>query len=377
MYYDFPIPQVNEADYEPNGTYTFVVYGGNGNPALEDEATFGGASVRLVTTTEIDPEPPHKPIIYDSSLEYFGNGVEAGFIPDWLNTVSQNIGVYYLESKGVAEWLEYAVVSGIDSPITEDDFQAVSGTLGTGTSGHRIDSADAVSSAAFAADGAYTVAFRIKDLNGSTSEYAVMYVLHDSTDPTVSDLRFYTDSTLTQELDSYTPKNSELSEYEDIGSFFGTAAYIAVDSDDASLSSAVYGRFTGTLTVEYALTEGAAPGPGAQWHNYAGYMTLPESGSDFTGTVWFRATDRAGNTTPAYLSSGKLMINTEQPEAISAVNIQRLVEGIPSAYVDAWSYEDVMFTLSGGASLNTTLDQYQYCYKIGEGEYSGWQDFQT
>jgi hypothetical protein len=109
MHIDFAIPDVSQ----PNGTYTFKVYGGNGNPVLADEDTYLEQSITLVTTYEIDPEPPNVPVIYQSSLDYYGDGSGGAYKPVWLRAMA-DIDVYYAETEGSAEWLEYAVYEGID-----------------------------------------------------------------------------------------------------------------------------------------------------------------------------------------------------------------------------------------------------------------------
>ncbi|NMA37193.1 MAG: hypothetical protein GX942_02675, partial [Papillibacter sp.] len=241
--------------------------------------------------------------------------------------------------------------------------------------GITIISANAILGDSFSEDGAYTIAFRIKDLNGSTSAYAVMYVLRDSTAPTLEDPQFYEDEDLQTLLSGYTLKNTERAKYSGIDHFFGQTAYIETTADDASLDTSVYGRFTGTLRLEYTISDGSAPAANAEWQDYNNYLAVPLSGNDFTGTVWFRATDRAGNTTPVYKDSGRLMVNLNAPQAISSVNIQRIIDGSPEAYTDVWSDDDILYTLTCAELSDTDLDQFQYSYKVGEGEYSDWYDF--
>ncbi|NCC66584.1 MAG: hypothetical protein EOM14_00110, partial [Clostridia bacterium] len=363
MYADFTIPSVDD----PNGTYTFVVFGGNGNAALPDGDTAAGHSVALVTTTEIDPDPPQIPVIDSESLDYYGNGEGEDYRAVWLRDMA-DIDVSFMETRGATEWLEYAVKSGVDASFEDADFIKVIDTDASGNPGSVMSCPGAVAAAEFSADGAYTVAFRTADGAGRVSGSVFMLVLRDTTAPEISAVRFIDASSA--EVTPYTPKNSDL--YTHIDALFGQQVFVQGESADNSADDR-YGAYKGTVTVQYAVTDGAEPDGNAVWLAYTDPVDVLGEASEFSGSVWFRASDEAGNATAAaaYTASGKLLVNTAQPTSVSA-SAERVGGAAPT---DEWSPEDVLFTLSGGTSSDTVLDQYQYAYKAGSGSYGSWTDF--
>ncbi|NCB52320.1 MAG: hypothetical protein EOM54_10615, partial [Clostridia bacterium] len=364
MYGQFTLPPMDD----PNGTYTFIVYGGNGNDGLADEDTQADRSIKLKTTDEIDPMPPQVPVIAQSSLDYFGDGLEDDYRAVWLQEMA-DIDVSYTETEGATEWLEYAVKSGINAAFADVDFVRIAGTDGTGNLGNIMSCAGAVSADRFEEDGAYTVAFRTADASGRASDSASMCVLRDTRAPELEAVGFLNASL--EELEPYVPQNTAL--YEGIDALFGQEVYLLASADDDSAKDA-YGEYKGNITVQYAATDGTEPDGAAVWKEYGSPVDALGGESEFTGTFWFRATDEAGNTTPAsaYAESGMLVVNTNAPDSVSATAAR---EGEDPDPTDQWSVDDVNFAVSGGTMSETTLDQYQYAYKVDGGEYGAWTNF--
>ncbi|NCB52687.1 MAG: hypothetical protein EOM54_12555, partial [Clostridia bacterium] len=365
MYGYFTLPSVDD----PNGTYTFLVYGGNGNYALPDEDTAAGLSVKLTTTNEIDPHPPQVPVIAQSSLDYYGDGLGEDYHAVWLRDMA-DIDVSYTETEGATEWLEFAVKDEITETFADTDFVKINGTDGSGNSGNIISRAGAASADEFDEDGVYTVAFRTADASGRVSDYVLMRVLRDAIAPTLGAARLLNAPSGTA-LAPYSPKNTAL--YAGIDALFGQAVYVGTSANDAS-ANVSYGEYTGDISLQYAVTSGDSPDAGTLWYDYGTPVDVLGEASEFTGSIWFRATDEAGNTTPAaaYRSSGKLVVNTNAPDGVLAAGTRLGEDPVPT---DQWSVDDVIFTVSGGTMPQTTLDQYQYAYKVDGGIYGGWTDF--